>query len=77
MPPADTAHNALFIDDPAVVSDKRLDGWFLDFFEDCCVRLTFRQTSISKLLIQILIWASTAAYWSSLMVEIRFKTSLP
>jgi hypothetical protein len=25
-----------------VVSDKRLDGWFLDFFEDCCVRLTFR-----------------------------------
>ena len=41
-PPADTAPNALFIDDPAVVSDKRLDGWFLDFFEDCCVRLTFR-----------------------------------
>ena len=42
MPPADTAPNALFIDDPAVVSDKRLDGWFLDFFEDCCVQLTFR-----------------------------------
>src|SRR5205807_1120506 len=42
MPPADTAPNALFIDDPAVASDKRLDGWFLDFFEDCCVRLTFR-----------------------------------
>jgi hypothetical protein len=43
MPPADTAPNALFIDDPPVVSDKRLDGWFVDFFEDCCVRLTFRQ----------------------------------
>lgn len=42
MPPADTAPNALFVDDPAVVSDKRLDGWFLDFFEDCCVQLTFR-----------------------------------
>src|SRR6266545_576941 len=42
MPPADTPPNALFIDDPAVVSDKRLDGWFVDFFEDCCVRLTFR-----------------------------------
>src|SRR5438132_10288236 len=41
-PPADTAPNALFIDDPAVVSDKRLDGWFLDFFEYCCVRLTLR-----------------------------------
>jgi hypothetical protein len=39
MPPADTSPNALFIDDPPVVSDKRLDGWFLDFFEDCCVRL--------------------------------------
>jgi len=44
MPPADSPPNALFIDDPDVVSDKRLDGWFLDFFEDCCVRLTFRQT---------------------------------
>ena len=42
MPPADTPPNALLIDDPAVVSDKRLDGWFVDFFEDCCVRLTFR-----------------------------------
>jgi hypothetical protein len=42
MPPADTPPDAAFIDDPAVVSDKRLDGWFVDFFEDCCVRLTFR-----------------------------------
>ena len=25
-----------------VVSDKRLDGWFFSFFEDCCVQLTFR-----------------------------------
>jgi len=42
MPPADTLPNALFIDDPAVVSDKRLDGWSVSFFEDCCVLLTFR-----------------------------------
>ena len=42
MPPADTPPNALSIDDPGVVSDKRLDGWFVDFFEDCCVLLTFR-----------------------------------
>src|SRR6476619_1745839 len=42
MPPADTPPNAVFIDDPAVVSDKRLDGWFVSFFEDCCVLLTFR-----------------------------------
>ena len=39
---ADTLPNALFVYDPAVVSDKRLDGWFVKFFEDCCVLLTFR-----------------------------------
>ena len=27
MPPADTTPNSLFVDDPAVISDKRLDGW--------------------------------------------------
>jgi len=42
MPPADTLPNALYIDDPEVISDKRLDGWFVDFFEDCCVLLIFR-----------------------------------
>ena len=42
IPPADSPPNALFIDDPADVSDKRLDGWFVSFFEDCCVLLTFR-----------------------------------
>jgi len=42
FPPADTAPNALFIDDPGVVSDKRLDGWSVSFYEDCCVLLTFR-----------------------------------
>jgi hypothetical protein len=41
-PPADTFPNALFVDDPAVVSDKRLDGWFFDTFENFPVRLTFR-----------------------------------
>ncbi len=42
MPPADTAPNALFIDDPSVISDKRVDGQLIGFFESCCVRLTFR-----------------------------------
>src|SRR5436305_9309549 len=42
-PPADTAPNALFIDDPAVVSDKRLDSLQFTFFEGLSPRLTFRQ----------------------------------
>ena len=42
MPPADTPPNAAFIDDPAVVSDKRLDSLSFSFFEGCCVTLTFR-----------------------------------
>jgi hypothetical protein len=41
-PPADTLPNAAFIDDPAVVSDKRLDSMFLSFFEGCCAQVTFR-----------------------------------
>ncbi len=43
MPPADTPPNAAFIDDPAVVSDKRLDSLRLIFFEVFNARLTFRQ----------------------------------
>jgi serine protease AprX len=43
MPPADTPPNAAFIDDPAVVSDKRLDSSRLIFFEVFSARLTFRQ----------------------------------
>jgi serine protease AprX len=42
MPPADTPPNAAFIDDPAVVSDKRLDSPNLAFFEVFGARLTFR-----------------------------------
>jgi hypothetical protein len=41
-PSADTLPNALFIDDPPVVSDKRLDGWPISLYEDCCDQLTFR-----------------------------------
>ena len=33
LPPADTLPNAAFVDDPAVVSDKRLDSPGLTFFE--------------------------------------------
>jgi hypothetical protein len=42
MPAADTFPNAAFTDDPAVVSDKRLDSTQLSFFEGTSVRLTFR-----------------------------------
>ena len=42
MPPADTLPNAAFIDDPAVVSDKRLDSPNFIFFEVFGARLTFR-----------------------------------
>ena len=42
MPPADTPPNAAFIDDPAVVSDKRLDSFQFSFFESGPARLTFR-----------------------------------
>lgn len=41
-PPADTPPNAAFIDDPAVISDKRLDSFLFSFFEGCCAQLTFR-----------------------------------
>jgi hypothetical protein len=41
-PSADTPPNAAFIDDPAVISDKRLDSFFFSFFEGCCAQLTFR-----------------------------------
>jgi hypothetical protein len=42
MPTADTPPNAAFIDDPAVVSDKRLDSFQFNFFEVAFPRLTFR-----------------------------------
>jgi hypothetical protein len=42
-PPADTAPNAAFIDDPAVVSDKRLDSLPFSFFEGFSPQLSFRQ----------------------------------
>jgi hypothetical protein len=41
-PPADTPPNAAFIDDPGVVSDKRLDSMPFSFFEGCCPQLSFR-----------------------------------
>jgi len=40
-PPADTPPNSAFIDDPAVLSDKRLDSVSVQFF-GCCGQLTFR-----------------------------------
>src|SRR5436190_5801126 len=41
-PPADTPPNAAFIDDPAVLSDERLDSPSIFFAEACCAQLTFR-----------------------------------
>jgi hypothetical protein len=42
LPTADTLPNAAFVDDPAVLSDKRLHSLGLTFFESLGVRLTFR-----------------------------------
>ena len=42
MPPADSPPNAVFIDDPVVASDKRLDSPQFSFFESGPARLTFR-----------------------------------
>ena len=42
LPPADTPPNAAFVDDPPVISDKRLDSPGLTFFEGIGVVLTFR-----------------------------------
>src|SRR6476646_3502724 len=41
-PPADTPPNAAFIDDPADLSDKRLDSPSFSFFEGCCAQVSFR-----------------------------------
>ena len=43
MPPADSPPNAAFIDDPAVVSDKRLDSLAFPFPAATSAQLTFRQ----------------------------------
>jgi hypothetical protein len=40
LPPADTLPNAAFVDDPAVLSDKRLDSPGNTFFEGAGVVLT-------------------------------------
>jgi hypothetical protein len=42
IPPADTVPNAAFIDNPAVVSDKRLDSVNVGVFEGYITQLTFR-----------------------------------
>jgi hypothetical protein len=43
IPPADTSPNAAFIDDPAVVSDKRLDSLAFPVPGAVSAQLTFRQ----------------------------------
>lgn len=40
-PPADTPPNSALVDDPAVLSDKRLDSLSFQFFH-CCGQVTFR-----------------------------------
>jgi len=42
IPPADTPPNAALVDDPAVVSDKRLDSFQFTLFEATPPRLIFR-----------------------------------
>ena len=43
IPPADSPPNAAFIDDPTIVTDKRLDSPHISFFEGLAPLLTFRQ----------------------------------
>ena len=59
VPPADTLPNAAFIDDPAVVSDKRLDSFQFSLFEGTSADLTFRQTLKHPAWIPT--WVSTVA----------------
>ena len=42
IPPSDTPPNSVFIDDPADLSDKRLDSLSFSFFESCCAQVSFR-----------------------------------
>jgi len=42
IPPSDTPPNAVFIDDPTDLSDKRLDSLSFSFFESCCAQISFR-----------------------------------
>jgi hypothetical protein len=42
FPPSETPPNAVFIDDPAALSDKRLDSLSFSFFESCCAQISFR-----------------------------------
>ena len=78
-PPYDSFPNAAFIDDPAVVSDKRLDSVALYFpFWSLRPPLHSGTATTLKRQIAILTSASTAACWkSALMVEIHIKTSSP
>ena len=74
MPPADTLPNAAYIDDPAVVSDKRLDSF--QFYQPS-PELPSVTTLTSKHRTWIRIWALTAACWRSApTVEILSRTSL-
>jgi len=43
VPPADSLPNAVFIDDPAAVSDKRLDSLAFPFPNITLAQVTFRQ----------------------------------
>src|SRR5262245_56635876 len=76
-PPSDTPPNAVFINDPAVLSDKRLDS-FSFFFSSSAVRDSHSgTTSIWKLLMLIIMLASTAACSSSAPTGVTPSTKFP
>ena len=78
MPPADTPPNAAFIDDPAIVSDKRLSSANLAIFEGYVTQLSFRHnfnfeaSDVNPNLGFDGVCLSTAP-----MAEIHFNMSLP
>ena len=78
-PPADTAPNAAFIDDPAVFSDKRLDSRPCSPLADgFAPQLSFRHNFNLEASASIPISASTASCpRSALTVETRFKMFPP
>jgi hypothetical protein len=77
-PPADTPPNAAFIDDPSVLSDKRLDSIPFSFSKyTWCAQLTSGTISISKPPTSIPMSGSTAVSWRSApTVEIHLKIFL-
>jgi hypothetical protein len=74
-PPADSQPNAAFVDDPAVVSDKRLDSLAFPIFVAYSAQLTFRQNfNLEASEIDPNLGFDAACWNLAPTVEIHFKT---